>query len=342
MYGAEVSPPQLRAAVVSVTEILINLGVVLGYLSALLLELPSLKGNVGWRLVTGLAALPALLTILCAYFLPESPRWLMQVDRRSDAKSCLERLRGGPGEAVDAELRSIEDAIAMEAQEAGWREVLCPAKPVQRMLVVGIGIAFFQQMCGSEAIVYYSPTILENLGLTGERGQNMGTIAVGVAKLLGACCGALFLDRFGRRPAVLLSCLGVACTLAGLAGLQEAQGASVFAGLALLCAFMIFFELALAPAAFVLGTECYPLAIRAKALSLGMFTTRFLSGAVSVAFPPIVEALTLEPCLWFFFGFTAVGVVWAWAVVPETRGVPLEAVSRHFEQPLSCCPRRRA
>merc|ERR1712037_1080843 len=97
---------------------------------------------------------------------------------------------------------------------------------------------------------------------------------------------------------------------------------------------MVFFELGLAPAAFVLGTECYPVEIRAKSLGLGMFTTRGLSGLVSVLFPSVVEKFSIEPILWFFACMALLGVVWALICVPETQGLPLEAVAHLFQRPL--------
>merc|ERR1712032_732632 len=189
----------------------------------------------------------------------------------------------------------------------------------------------FQQISGSEAIVYYTPTTLEGFGVFSDEDKNLGATAVGLAKFLGSCGGAVMLDLIGRRPAVVISCIGTAACLMGLA---EFDVVSPLLGVGLLCGYMVFFELGLSPAAFVLGTECYPLEIRAKCLALGMFTTRFLSGVVSVAFPSVVEAISLTPCLWIFCCVSLLGVVWAIICVPETKGLTLEAAAQLFERPL--------
>merc|ERR1712032_349418 len=227
----------------------------------------------------------------------------------------------------------IEEAIEAEAQMAAgsWCDVLCPSALVRRMLLAGLGCAFFQQASGSEAIVYYTPTILEGFGVVSEEDKNLGAMAVGGSKFLGSCCGAFMLDLLGRRPAVVMSCVGTAVCLVGLA---EFDVVSPVLGVALLCAYMLFFEVGVAPATYVLGTECYPVEIRAKALAVGMFTTRFLSGVVSVAFPSVVEAISLTPCLWIFAGVGLLGVVWAIVCVPETKGLTLEAAAQLFERPL--------
>jgi len=330
LYAAEVSPPEVRAGVVAVTEVLINLGVLLGYASAGLLGLPGLSANAGWRLVTGLAAAPALLTALCSPWLPESPRWLVQANRRAEAEAVLSQICQEASE-VEAALAAIDAAVSEHSREVGWGEVLCPSPVTRRMLLAGVGVAFFQQASGSEAIVYYTPTILADFGITSSGLQNAGAMAIGAAKFGGACAGAAFLDRLGRRAGVVTSCAGVAACTVGLALLGGCGLPAV--GLGLLCLFMVFFELGLAPAAFVLGTESYPVALRAKCLSLGMFVTRFLSGLVAVLFPPIVEAVSLTACLWLFAGVACLGVLWASLCVPETMGLSLEEVAQLFERP---------
>jgi len=330
LYAAEVAPAGTRASIVSLAEILINAGVLLGYLSALLLNLPGLGSSTGWRLVTGLAALPAVVTFVCTPWLPESPRWLASMGRLAEAEAVLRSLGAGPRAATEGR-KALEEALAAEtsAEEAGWGEVLCPSPMVRRMLCVGLGCAFFQQISGSEVIVYYTPTILDIVGLHSPAGQNLGAVAMGVAKFAGACLGAAFLDWAGRRAGVLASCLGVTVCLLGLASCSSAA-----LGILLLCAFMVFFEIGLALAAFVLGTECYPVAIRAKALALGMFTTRFLSGLVAVVFPPLLRHVSLTGCLWAFCAAAGLGVLWAALCVPETRGLSLEQSAQLFERPL--------
>mmetsp|Transcript_145134 Transcript_145134/g.404394 ORF Transcript_145134/g.404394 Transcript_145134/m.404394 type:complete len:263 (+) Transcript_145134:1-789(+) len=232
-------------------------------------------------------------------------------------------------------MASIDAAIAEKSMEAGWWDVLCPSPVTRRMLLAGLGVAFYQQISGSEVIVYYTPTILTNFGIASVRDQNLGTVMIGASKFGGACIGAVFLDWAGRRAGVVVSCAGVALCLVGLALLQS--WASPALGIALLCLFMVFFEVGLAPAAFVLGTESYPLAVRAKALSMGMFITRFLSGLVAVVFPSLARVCSLGACFWLFAAAAGSGVLWAALCVPETQGLSLEEVSRLFERPL-CGP----
>jgi sugar porter (SP) family MFS transporter len=338
VYGCEMAPVHVRAIIISVTEILINLGIILGYLSAELLELPAFQGSFGWRFVTGLAAAPAVMIICCYPLLPESPRWLVQAGRHEEAEKVLLKSRGSK-EEVSLELTAIEEAIADDAKEVGWSKIFCPTPQVFRMLLAGIGCAFFQQASGNEAIVYYTPTVLKDLGMTSESDQNHGAMAVGFAKFLGSIAGAFFLDIAGRRPGVIVSATGMAVCMGCLAVMENFKESTPLAlGLGLLCANMFVFELGLAPAACVLGTECYPMEIRGKALSCGMFTTRFVSGTVAILFPGAQRVLGAETCFWILFGVAVLGIVWSMLCVPETKGVPLEEVVNLFEEPLSCCP----
>lgn len=330
LYAAEVSPPSIRAGVVAVTEILINAGVVLGYLSSMLLELPGIPPSVGWRIVTGMAAVPAMLTLVSIRCLPESPRWLMQKQRRAEALVVLQQLCADENEVEEA-IQTIEEALDTNMQESGWNVILCPTAVVRRMLLAGVGCAFFQQASGSEVIVYYTPRILEEFGATSTASRNEGAILMGLAKLCGACVAGVFLDCIGRRAGVIASCLGVAACLLCIA-LLEVKAPAI--GVLLLCLFMFLFELGLATAAFVLGTESYPVAIRAKALSLGMFVTRFLSGAIAVGFPVVIELVSLRSCIAAFSCMGWLGLFWAFFCVPETRGLSLEQAVQLFEHPI--------
>jgi len=329
VYAAELAPPAYRGRLIVATEILISLGVVLGYLSAVLLHVHSIPEHWRWRIVIGLAALPAALVLGSSPLLPESPRWLAKQGRWDEVQAVLQQLYTNPVE-IKALQKSIQDGIREEQAEAGWGQLLCPSVVTRRMLVVGLGIAFFQQACGSEAIVYYSPSILGEYGIDRVRQQNRSTILIGLAKLLGSVLCGTFLDSVGRRPGVIVSSGGCALVFLALAHCLQQQ-CPAYVALLMLCLFKVLFEIGLAGGAFVLGTETYPVTIRAKALALSMFTTRFLSGLVSMLFPAIVAALTLKGAFLFFSGMCFLGTIWAQLYVHETSGMKLEEVAKLFE-----------
>jgi len=334
LFACEVAPPESRGKLISIIEVNTNAGIVLGYLSSFLLELPWLPAWLGWRLVTGLASLPALFVLVFTAWLPESPRWLCAKGRPREAREVLERLCGAGGAEdaleVDQLLEMIESSLEESRQESGWASiVLCPEPRVRRMLAAGLGAAFFQQASGSEAVVYYTPTILKAIGMESSSNRIASTTAVGMSKFISTFVALAFIDSWGRRPMALLSSLSLTLCLLGL--IAALHFGSPALAVALLCAFMGAFQLALAPLPAVLGTECYPLSIRAKALSLGVFVHRALSGTVALVFPVMSAAWGVAGSLWVFAAIGFVGLIWAYLFVPETSGLTLEEVQGLFD-----------
>jgi sugar porter (SP) family MFS transporter len=328
LYASELSPPKLRGRLVTLTEVMICVGLVFGYLSAFIFDMKSWSPEVSWRFVYGLAMIPPLLVLVCTPLMPESPRWLAKQNRWEEAEVSLERICSDAEEARMAK-DLLRQALQDESSELGWSEVLCPTPRIRRMLCAGLGIAFFQQACGSESMIYYSPLILDRFGVDKGTHQTFDTLLVGFAKLAGGLLGGPFLDFVGRRPGVITSSGGCGIALALMALLVGVNIPAI--GVLLICGFMVFFELGLAPCAFVVGTESYPVQIRAKALSLGMFTTRLISGLVSMFFPKMCEALTMKGTLGTYALISFIGVAWMVMYVPETKGLPLEEVVQLFD-----------
>jgi len=328
VYASELSPPKLRGRFVTITEIMINLGIVFGYLSAFIFNIRGLNPEVSWRLVYGFAMIFPVVVLVCTPLLPESPRWLAKQDRWKEAEESLQRICADAEEASLA-MDLLKQALQEESKEVGWSAIFCPTPRVRRMLLAGVGVAFFQQACGSESIVYYSPLILDEYGVDPGAYTTFDTLMVGCFKLFGAILSGPFLDLAGRRTGVITSSLGCGIALTLMALLVGAR-IPVIAVL-LMGVFMVVFELGLASGAFVIGTESYTLGVRAKALSVGMFTTRLLSGIVSMCFPAMVEVLTMRGTLGTYAFLSFIGVLWMVMFVPETKGLPLEEVVKLFD-----------
>ena len=156
MFVAELSPPQIRGRIVLTFQVAIGVGI-------LVATIVGATQMLDWRWMIGLAAAPAAVLLLLMLRSPESPRWLVKVDRVDEARDSLRRVRGEDN--VEAELRDI---IAVEeerrsASARGWKGLL--TQPwVRPAVVVGCGVALFTQLTGIEMIVYYAPTILTDVG----------------------------------------------------------------------------------------------------------------------------------------------------------------------------------
>jgi MFS family permease len=148
VYASELAPPQHRGMIICTIAIAENAGTLLGYFAAMVVTIPHIGKDVGWRIAMGLAGLPAVLAMMQMGLLLESPRWLLKNDRRDEAVQVLDELMQKPGtDELQAAVTKMEEDIRAAQQEASWREIMCPSKPVFRMLLAGVGCVFFSANC---------------------------------------------------------------------------------------------------------------------------------------------------------------------------------------------------
>uniref|UniRef100_A0A2C9W5A1 Major facilitator superfamily (MFS) profile domain-containing protein n=2 Tax=Manihot esculenta TaxID=3983 RepID=A0A2C9W5A1_MANES len=288
VYTAELSPATTRGFLSSLPEVFINIGILLGYISNYALS--SLPENINWRLMLGLAALPAILVALGVLVMPESPRWLVMKGRFDDAKQVLIKTSDSKEEAELRLAEMIEAAKAPGAAssnwqgQGAWKELLCrPSPPIRRVLIAAIGVNFFMQASGNDAVVYYSPEVLKDAGIQ-SRQQLVGvTVIMGIAKTFFVLVSALFLDRFGRRPLLLLGSTGMAASLAALGVgskyLEQSDKKPVWAialCIVAVCADVSFFSIGLGPITWVYSSEIFPMRLRAQGSSLAISINRLI------------------------------------------------------------------
>eukprot|EP00638_Chattonella_subsalsa_P006603 CAMPEP_0117754464 /NCGR_PEP_ID=MMETSP0947-20121206/12847_1 /TAXON_ID=44440 /ORGANISM="Chattonella subsalsa, Strain CCMP2191" /LENGTH=387 /DNA_ID=CAMNT_0005573563 /DNA_START=102 /DNA_END=1262 /DNA_ORIENTATION=+ len=236
VYISEITPPDMRGMLVSLTDISINFGIVLGYTSSYVITV-AISDNWKWRLMLGIGIIPPILILLGLMVLPESPRWLVQKGRKQEGMMVLAKISPSPEVAAES-LTSIEDAIHGENQEATWREVLFPkGKLLQRVIWIVLGLGFWQQASGSESVVYYTPTVLEEAGLTSETQLLGGTIAVGLFKLGGEVVAAFLVEKYGRRMLLMTSVILQTVSLFAIAAVLNYLDSSAL-DLITMCSFM--------------------------------------------------------------------------------------------------------
>jgi len=259
---------------------------------------------------------------------PESPRWLAMRGRDKDALAALMRI--GDKAYAEAELESIRSAIQNDssAGEASWKEIFCPTdRPTARMLTAGLGVAFFSQACGTEAVTYYIPEVMVNVGLS-DFDALLATMGAGGCKVLFLLLASQLFDRVGRRPMLLISAFGLAVSF-GVMSFSYSTGMDWLSVVGV-CGIMGAFSLGFSPLVYVVGTEVFPNRLRAKAMSLALFTTRILAGVVSISFISLEVALG-PTLLWAGFSLIAAAAVFfIFFNVPETMGLELEDVAALF------------
>ncbi|XP_062090774.1 polyol transporter 5-like [Humulus lupulus] len=349
LYTAELSPAMSRGFLTSLPEVFITFGILLGYI--INYALSSLPGHINWRLMLGLAAVPAIGICLGVMVMPESPRWLAMKGRLSDAKQVLGKISSTEAEA---ELRYEEvvkaaGPAADDGRNCGqwvWKElVFSPSRPIRRMLVAAIGLNFFMQASGNDAVIYYCPEVFKAAGIHRKTHLFGVNVIMGLAKTSFVLFSALYLDKFGRRPLLLLGSVGMAISLAGLglgSKLMESSNSRPTWALVLciiaVCADVSFFSIGLGPITWVYSSEIFPTRLRAQATSLAISVNRLVSGAVSMTFLTISKEITFGGMFFVLGGVMVVATVFFYLFLPETKGKTLEEMETIFEdRTMSTC-----
>jgi SP family galactose:H+ symporter-like MFS transporter len=323
MYIAELVPAKVRGALVAVNMLAITTGIVVAYLVDY-----AFSGIQGWRYMFGLAAIPSIALVIGMWRLPDSPRWLISKSKVEQARRVLQRARTASD--VSSEITDIQQS--MEKQGHGGINGLF--QPSLRMpLIVGLGLAVFQQITGINTVIYYAPTIFKFVGIK----------AAGPAILAGAgltmvmwCLHVLaifLLDRVGRRPLLLIGVAGQIIGLAILgAAFQFQQFASFKSYIAIggLVIYVACFAFGLGPIFWLLISEIYPLKIRSAAMSAVTVTNWGMNLAVAVTFLTLVAVLGHAETFWLYGVIAVAAWVFIYRLVPETKGKSLEQIEEHW------------
>jgi sugar porter (SP) family MFS transporter len=320
VYISEVSPPNARGWQVSLFQLAITIGILVAYLVDY-----AFAGNGGWRWMLGLAVVPGLILGLGMLYLPESPRWLAKHGQTEKALKILSRIRGTSN--VAAEFQEIQSTLSQGSERGHWSELLSPA--VRPALVVGIGLAVFQQITGINTVIYYAPTILQSAGISSASGAILATAGIGVVNVVMTLVSMWLIDRMGRRPLLLTGTAGIVITLGilGFAFLRPGGGLALVAVVTLM-AYVASFAISLGPIFWLLISEIYPLKIRGLAEGTAAASNWAANLLVSLTFLTLVQALGPTRTFWLYAFFAVAAWIFAYYLVPETKGRTLEQIER--------------
>ncbi|HTQ34535.1 MAG TPA: sugar porter family MFS transporter [Stellaceae bacterium] len=326
LYLAEIAPARDRGAVVSLNQLCITIGILVSYLVGF--ALATVAG--GWRWMLGIGALPGVILAIGMLILPESPRWLAGHNRMDDADAVLKRLRGGSD--VAEELNALRTDIALEGRQlAGWSQLF--AARMHRPLVIGVGLAMFQQITGINTVIYFAPTIFQTAGLSSAAISILATAGVGAVNVIMTIVSIWLIDRLGRRQLLYWSLAGMAVTLLILAGAFYAgvSGGLAWIAVASVAAYVGFFAIGLGPVFWLLIAEIFPLALRGRAMSLATVANWGFNLIVSVTFLDLVAAVGSANAFLLYAVLSVAALVFVVAMVPETKGHSLEEIELQFE-----------
>ncbi|KAM7257736.1 hypothetical protein ACFE04_013477 [Oxalis oulophora] len=338
LYTAELSPATTRGLLSSLPEIFITVGILIGYISNYALS--GAPKHINWRLMLGISAFPAIIVAVGVIFMPESPRWLVMKGRYDEARKILIRTSDNIEEA-EARLAEMTKASSPSRWhgEGVWKELIFkPSKSVRRILIAAIGVNFFMQASGNDAVVYYSPEVFKDAGINDAHMLMGVTVIMGLAKTFFALLSALYLDEFGRRPLLLLGSVGMAISLATLGlgskflehSLTKPTWAIIVCVVAVSSA-LSFFSIGLGPITWVYSSEIFPMKFRAQGTSIAVSVNRLVSGIVAMTFLSVARKISFGGVFFLFSGILVIGTAFFYVFLPETKGKSLEEIEALFE-----------
>ena len=311
LYAAEIAPAHLRGRFVSAYQLAITLGIFVSYFVD-----AALADQEAWRIMLGVSAVPAALLVVAILLSLESPRWLLKAGRVDAARDALHRLR--PEVDPEPGIRAIEAQLREQDRGASWGEVFDPRW--RRPLVVGLGLAIFQQITGINAIIYYADEIFAAAGFATTAQQTAATTwAIGGVNVVATLIAIAFIDRLGRRPLLLAGLVGMSASLTvvgfafrSLGGAVASQGPTT-AGIVTLVAlvtFIISFAFSLGPVVWTVINEIFPGQVRGRAVAVATAVNWGCAFLVSEFFLSVVALIGAAATFWVFAFFCAAGFVW--------------------------------
>lgn len=291
LYISEIAPPERRGRLAAMFQFNIVLGIVIAFLSNALL---ARVGVDAWRWMLGIAAIPSLIYVVMCFGIPESPRWL----------------------------RMRDDPAAVASRDSGfwtWR--------LRVPIALAFLVAFFNQLSGINAILYFAPRIFSLTGL-GQQAALLQSVGIGITNLIFTFVGLWLIDRLGRRTLLLIGSIGYLLSLGGCAWAFYTGHVAIVP--ACIFAFIAAHAIGQGTVIWVLISEIFPTRYRAAGQSLGSTTHWVFAALLTTAFPLMVSRLAPGTIFLFFCGMMALQLVWVLTTVPETKEVPLEEIQRRL------------
>jgi MFS transporter, SP family, arabinose:H+ symporter len=342
-YIAEYAPAGRRGSLSLLQQWMITVGILVSYLVALIIfaAFPGSAASVGWRLVLGLGAVPALVGLVLRTQMPESPRWLLRHGRYDQVRRAMAAL--GVGDVTEEEVRGAADVVERAEQRgspaARWRRDWTPG--VRRALIVVCVFFIFQQITGINVPLYYGPHLLGPI-FAGPHASLVTTTVAGVevtaimtaVNVASTYLGFRWIDKFGRRKLAIGGYTGMI-----VFALVAALGLALLSGTARLVVIMIGLDFFIASFAVGVGGtgwtlqgEVFPTAVRGQAAAFAAMIDWLANFLLIEVFPVWQNAISLGGVMVCFAALCVLAIVFVYRFLPETKGLPVEEIVRVFER----------
>jgi len=317
LYIAEISPAHIRGRMVAINQLTIVIGILVTNLVNYSLRN---NGTDAWRWMFGLGAVPSILFIFGVLWLPESPRWLMQADKKAKAQKILMKIGG---ENYARESSSIISKNISAVTKVNYKAVF--EKAVLPAVLIGIGLAVFQQLCGINVVFNYTSVLFESIGFSKDD-QLLQTVFIGGINLVFTLLAMLLVDKVGRKPLMLAGAGGLTILYIIISILLGTKSASVSW---FLLAAIGLYATSLAPVTWVLISEIFPNKIRIAATTVAVLCLWAAYFILTFTFPILYERLQ-DKTFYIYAVICLIGLLFIWLKVKETKGKTLEEMEDFF------------
>ncbi|PTB68381.1 general substrate transporter [Trichoderma citrinoviride] len=347
LYQSETAPKWIRGAIVGAYQLAITIGLLL---AAVVNNATARRPDSGsYRIPITVQFAWSLVLFVGMIFLPETPRFLVRSGKLDKAKAALARIRRlrPEHEALAAELGQIQANLEVESSVSKATYADCFRRPMLKRQFTGMALQALQQLTGINFIFYYGTRYFQNSGVSS--GFTIGIITAGI-NVASTIPGLLAIDRWGRRPLLLLGAVGMCISqlvvaLCGTLSTGQLPTGEIFvkslagqqAAVAFVCVFIAFFASTWGPLAWVVTGEIYPLSTRAKALSMTTATNWLFNWAIAYSTPYLVNygpgQANLQSKIFFvWFGACFLCIALVWFFIYETKGLSLEEVDELYAE----------
>lgn len=323
IYISEIAPPRHRGVLVAMYQFNIVFGILMAFVSNYVIG-SMIEGDIAWRWMLGIEAIPALIYTLMITRVPRSPRWLIL--KRNDVKEASRVLRMiDPDVDVDAEIATMR-AAEDEERSANARFF---SRRYRLPILLAFLIAFFNQVSGINFIIYYAPRVLEAAQL-GSQAALLSTAGIGLVNLIFTMIGMSLIDRFGRRTLLFIGSAGY---LLSLVLISRAFFTDSLGGIEvplLLALFIAAHAISQGAVIWVFIAEVFPNHVRARGQSFGSSIHWVFAALITLVMPWVLGTFSGGPVFAFFAIMMLLQLVFVLILMPETRNVSLEELQKHL------------
>lgn len=326
MYLGEVSPAKVRGTIIFLFQLAITIGLMGAFAINLGFSDWIQDYTMNWRWMFGIGIVPAILLFIgMAFFMPQSPRWLMLKGRKAEAQKVLQYLLGKFD--VSDVMAEMEESLRHESASE-WHSLF--RKPLFPLILMTFGLFVFQQLSGINAIMYYGPEVFASAGF-GEKAKFLAQLSMGLTNVLATVFGVWVIDKLGRRPLLFIGFTGMIICLGVLSYCLGATESHTNLALASTLLYVVFFAISLGGVPYIMMSEVFPLKARSAGMAIASCANWLFNIFVSFSFGLLVDKMGgMDNVFLLYGGCTVVGLVFAWKYVPETKGCHLEDIEHNL------------